>query len=283
MENSEAISGESGHRLTAAGGAEDVTFGVAAVTLGWLVLTLLLAAEPFVGLAVDPPGSVYASAMHFGFFLGVSLPMIALLALAAYFGWKARGRDPLGPTRIKARAGLVSLVALAWLVVSLLLRSEPGFDFLAGILWLLFTGGLAVAWFSILIQDSYRFWKAHGLTKALTVLDYLIPLPLAAVALFAVIPGRAPLEARFNLSEAALTRYVEEYERTGGESASVVQFVGLYSVGEPYRRDGCLILPTQGGLDYLAGFAYCTGSLPDKPNVDMDHIKGRWWTYEINH
>ena len=293
MDNSEAISGgscaDAGARAVhpePAGGTEDVTLGVAAATLGWVILTLLWAAEPLSGLAVDPLGSVTATAKHVSFFLGLTTPLIALLALLVYRSWKAGSqlRIPLpGSARTALGPGIVALVAVAWGVVSLLLRSEPGYDLMSGILWLAFTGCLAVAWLSILVPNAYRSWKASGIKKAPAMVSYLLPLPLAAVALFIVIPGRAPLEVRFELSEAALTRYVEQYESTGGESASVTQFVGLYSVGEPYRRDGCLILPTQGGLDYLAGFAYCTGSLPDKPNVDMDHIKGRWWTYEIYH
>jgi len=293
MDNSEAISGgcgaDAGARAVhpeSADGAEDVTFGAAAVTLVWLILTLLWAAEPLSGLAVDPLGSVTATAKHVGFFLGLTTPLIALLGLVVYRRWKAGGqlRIPLpGSAHAALGPGVVAPVTLAWGVVSLLLRSEPGYDLISGILWLAFTGCLAVAWLGILAPNAYRSWKASGIKKAPAIVSCLLPLPLAAIALFIVIPSRAPLEVRFELSEAALTRFVERYESTGGESASLTQFVGLYSVGEPYRRDGCLILPTQGGLDYLAGFAYCTGSLPDKPNVDIDHIKGRWWTYEIYH
>lgn len=286
MDNSEAIGGESVAQPTPASGTRDATPGVTAVTLGWLLLTLVWSTAPMSGLAIDPWASVRVTAMHVAFLLGVATPIIALLVLVTYVSAKAsrraRSTQPR-PAHETVAPGVVTLIALAWLIVSLLLRSEPGLEFTTGMLWLAFTVALGLAWVGILVPDAYRAWRGSGLTKTAMMVDYLFPVPLAAIALFVIIPGQAPLNARFEHSEAALTRYAEEFERTGGESVSVGQFVGLYNVGTPYRRDGCLILPTQAGLDYLAGFAYCTGSLPDKPNVDMTHIKGLWWTYEINH
>jgi hypothetical protein len=142
------------------------------------------------------------------------------------------------------------------------------------LLWLGFTGCLAVVWLGALVPNAYRTWKAHGLRKAATTLTYLVPLPLAAVALFVVIPSNATFNVRFELSEAALTRYVQQYDGTGHVDR---EFVGLYKVAA-YRRDGCVILQTNVGFGSIAGLAYCTGSFPE---AELDHIKGRWWRYQL--
>jgi hypothetical protein len=278
MENSEAASSESGRRPAAAS-TEDVTFGVAATTLGWLILTVLWAAEPLPGIAVEPLASVRVTAMALSFYFGVTTPMIALLALVTYRYWKAgcHFRLPLpGSARPALGPGIVTLVAVAWLLVTLLLRSEPGWAS-GWELWLAFTGCLAVVWLGVLVPNVYQTWKTGGLMKAAMPLSCLIPLPLAAAAVFVAISGQAALKVRFEFSEAALTQYVQQYERTG---AAGMEFVGLFNVGGAYRRDGCIILQTQSSLDYVAGLAYCTGSLP---HGDLDHIKGRWWKYELHH
>ena len=274
------------HHPTSASGTADVTLLVVGATLGWLFLTLLFAAQPLSGVVDGVWASVRASAMHVGFLLGLMTPLIVLLALVVYRSWKAGGRVRFSQPRLTRKtpgSGVVVLVALTWLLVSLLLRSEPGSDFTAGILWLILTGCLALAWLGILVPNAYRTWKACGFTKAATVVSYLIPLPLAAMVLFVVIPGQAPLKTRFELSEAALSRYIDQFEGTGGESSSGSQFVGLYKVVWAYRRDGCVILRTHDGLDYEAGIAYCTGRLPTKPSIDLNHLKGRWWIYANHH
>jgi hypothetical protein len=279
MEDSETVNSESGRRPIAVSKPEDVAFGVAAATLGWLILTLVCVSEPLPGVAVDPSASIRVTAMSLRFYFGVATPLIALLALVTYRHWKAghHFRLPLpGSARPALGPGIVTLVAVAWLLVTLLLRSEPGWAS-GWELWLAFTGCLVVMWLGVLVPNVYQTWKAGGLMKAAMPLSCLIPLPLAAAAVFVAISGQAALKVRFEFSEAALTQYVQQYERTG---AAGMEFVGLFNVGGAYRRDGCIILQTQSSLDYVAGLAYCTGSLP---HGDLDHIKGRWWKYELHH
>jgi hypothetical protein len=178
---------------------------------------------------------------------------------------------------------VIVVVALAWGFVYLLLRSEPGSEFTPGILWLLFTASLALLWLATTVWQAQQTWKSPGLRKTARMVGYMIPFPAAVIVLFAVIPGDLPLKTRFGLSEEALTRHVVEFERTGGESSAAIQMVGLYHVGSPGRRDGCVTVTTNSDLDYYAGFAYCTGPVPTEPNVDFNHIKGRWWKFEVYH
>jgi hypothetical protein len=59
--------------------------------------------------------------------------------------------------------------------------------------------------------------------------------------------------------------------------------VGLYRVGVPDRRDGCVRITTNSDMDYYAGLAHCDGSPSEKPNADHDHIEGPWWKFQVWH
>jgi hypothetical protein len=116
MEDSEAMSSESGHRPAAAS-AEDAAFGVAVATLAWVLLTVLWAADPLT-ILVGSLASLRVTAIALGFYFGVATPMLALLALVTYRYWKARChlRFPLpGSARPAMGPGIVTLLAVAWL------------------------------------------------------------------------------------------------------------------------------------------------------------------------
>jgi hypothetical protein len=74
---------------------------------------------------------------------------------------------------------------------------------------------------------------------------------MAAICL-AIYSGTV-LETRFELSEDASSRRVEEFEQTDGESMSGMEMVGLYLVGTPDRRHGCVRVTTNWEMDFYTG------------------------------
>jgi hypothetical protein len=262
----------------------DLNLLVAVATLAWVLWMLFWLAEPLAAVAVDPVASLRTTLWYSGLWTGLMLPFIALLSLAAYLNWRAGGRVRMPTLRHNQAAPgalVIFLAVLIWLFVSLLLRSEPGSEFSAGIAWLLFTGLLAVLCVAIVGPEAYKNWKALRIPRIMRMLGYLIPFPAAVAFLFVM--ADAPLRIRFDLSQDELTRYVDEFERTDGASMPAVQMVGLYNLGVPGRRGDCVTLTTNSDLDYYAGFAYCTGPPPAKPNVHFHHFKDRWLKFEVYH
>ena len=179
-------------------------------------------------------------------------------------------------------ATIVAAVTQTWLYLALLAASEPGGNFGLWIL-LLFVGlGLALTWLVVLVPTAYRAWRTSSGARA-KIIGYLLPIPLAVTLLVVLMALDIPLMTRFELSEGALSDFVERYESADSQSFSGSEWVGLFKIDRVYRRDGCLVLHTYSYIDYETGFAYCTGSLPSSPTVHMDHLKGPWWIYENIH
>jgi hypothetical protein len=177
---------------------------------------------------------------------------------------------------------IVAVVTQTWLYLALLAASEPGSNFALGML-LLFVGlGLALTWLVVLVPTAYRTWRASSGARA-RIVGYLLPIPLAVMLLVVLMALDIPLKTRFELSEGAMSDFVERYESADGQYFSGSEWVGLFKIDSVYRRDGCLVLQTHSFIDYETGFAYCTGSLPSSPTVHLDHLKGPWWRYENIH
>jgi len=264
----------------------DLNLIVAIVTLAWVMLMLFWLAEPLSAVGVDPVASLRTTLRYSGLWTLLMLPFISLLALAACLSWKAGGRarmPTLEHNQATPSAVILGLAGLTWLGVTLMLRSEPGSELSPWMFWLAFSLMLAGAWLATIAPAVHQTWKAPRIMKMARLLAYLVPIPAAVILMFVVIPGDASRNARFELSEEALTRYVEKFERTGGTSIDTLQMVGLYNLGKPGRRGSCVTLTTNSDLDYYAGFAYCRGTPPEKPNVHFDHIKERWWKFEVHH
>ncbi len=174
---------------------------------------------------------------------------------------------------------IVAGVTQTWLYLALLTASEPGGNVLL-VMLILFVGvGLALTWLVVLVPIAYRAWRASSEARV-RIVGYLLPIPLAVTLLVVLIALNIPLMTRFELSEGALSDFVERYESTDGRYFSGSEWVGLFRIDGVYRRDGCLVLHTYGYIDYETGLAYCTGSLPSSPTVHMDHLKGPWWIYD---
>ena len=177
---------------------------------------------------------------------------------------------------------IVAAVTQTWLYLALLAASEPGGNYA---LWipLLFVGlGLALTWLVVLVPTAYRAWRASSGARA-KIIGYLFPIPLAVTLLVVLMALDIPLMTRFELSEGALSDFVERYESADSQYFSGSEWVGLFKIDSVYQRDACLVLQTYSFIDYETGFAYCTGSLPSSPTVHMDHLKGPWWVYENIH
>lgn len=260
---------------------------VAVVTLAWVLLMLFWLAEPLSAVGVDPVASLRTTLRYSGLWAIVMLPFMALFAFVAYLSWKAGGRarmPTLEHNRAAPSAGILGLAGLVWLGVTLLLRSEPASELSPWLFWLAFSVLLTGAWLATIVPAVHQIWKAPRIMQMARLLAYLVPVPAAVILMFVVIPGDASRNARFELSEDALTRFVEEFDQTGEESMSTVQMIGLYQVGPPDRRHGCVRVTTNGEMDYYAGFAYCPeGPLPTQPNEKFDHFRGSWWKFEVHH
>jgi hypothetical protein len=264
----------------------DLNLMVAAIALAWLLLMLFWMAYPFKAIAVDPGASIRATLRYTGLWAGLLLPFIALLTFATFLSWRAGGRVRMLTLRhneVMPAAPIIAVVAVAWLSVSVWLLSEPGSDFTLGLLWLVFSGMLALVWLVATVVAIQKSWKAPKLKTVARTLAYLVPFPAALILSIVLWRSDAPFETRFELSEGALTHHVDEFARTNGASMPPIQAVGLYRVGVPDRRDGCVRITTNSDMDYYAGLAHCDGSPPEKPNADYDHIDGRWWRFQVWH
>jgi hypothetical protein len=265
--------------------AADMDFVALAVALVWLLYMLFSVVHPFTAIVVDPIASLRSTALYTGFWTALAAPFIAALLLAALMSWRARGRlrfpqfrgDEAVPSPL-----IVALITIVWVGVSLVVGSEPGPGFTLGLPWLLFTGLLGFAWLVCTVREASVTWNKSGIPNAARTVGYAIQMPIAAIFLYFAVPSEAALEARFELSEGALTRYVEEFNLKGEESMSIIQMVGLYQIGPPDRRHGCIRVTTNDEMDYYAGFAYCPeGPLPTKSNEKFDHFRDNWWRFEV--
>ena len=263
----------------------DMNLVAAALALAWLLYTLFWVARPFPAIAVDPIASLRSTVLYTGFWTSLAAPLIALLSFVAFISWRARGRPRLTQFQRDEEVPsplTITLVAIVWMFVSLAVGSEPGPGLTLGLPWRLFTGALGLVWLVCSVREVRVTWKQPGIRNAARTLAYAVPIPLAAM--FVYLSSDAVLESRFELSENALTRYVEEFERTGDVPMPSVQMVGLYLVGPPDQRHGCVRVTTNGEMDYYAGFAHCPeGPLPTKPNEKFEHFRGDWWRFEVHH
>jgi hypothetical protein len=208
--------------------------------------------------------------------LGLLVPAIIALSIALYWMQRQRLAVPLGLRSFHPAVAL--LVVLVWFWVSLVLASDPGEDIGTLVIRLTFTFGLALAWLAVLgvaIQTLVASrWKWARRTLWITV--YVIPLPVAVyLGVLLVDQEDLLLRARFELSESALSDDVSEPQRGSHR-------VGLFQVNRVYPEAGCVFLETHGTVGE-AGFAYCTGHLPQRtspPSITMEHLKDLWWKYQ---
>ena len=142
--------------------------------------------------------------------------------------------------------------------------------------------GLGLSWLFVLVPAAYRTLRLVGRGGLLSIAEYLAPLPVAVAVLVAAMTFQLPLKARLELGEGALLDYAERVEagEPDADSYHIWRFIGVFQVHQAYKRDGCVIFVTdQFGVEDEGGLAYCTGRLPCGPTVEMDHIKGKWWTW----
>jgi hypothetical protein len=174
------------------------------------------------------------------------------------------------------------LVTFVWLLISLLIISEPSPNLMFFVLEFYAVLGLVGVWLVLLAPGAYRAVRAAGWKGLLFSSGYLLPLPVAAALLISAAIYQLPLRARLELGEGPLADYAERVE-AGDEDADayhILRFIGVFQVHQAYKRDGCVIFVTDSfGPDDEGGLAYCSGTLPCGPTVEMDHIKGNWWTW----
>jgi hypothetical protein len=184
------------------------------------------------------------------FMVGLWLPWLLVLGLVVYAirtlcGERPRWLDAVNDGLI---ARLMLFVSLAWLVVSLVVLSEPGVDLLIVLLWLSFTGALALSWLGFAPLLVRRTWK-QGRPKISLTLVYLI-LPPLAVALFATLTVlQIPLKARFELSQAALSDLAVRCSRDAWpgpetrvpDSCLGSHRAGLFIIDSVSQQSGCVV------------------------------------------
>jgi hypothetical protein len=171
------------------------------------------------------------------------------------------------------------LVSTVWMVVSLVVGSEPGIGLLVGVLWLSFSGALVLSWLGFLPFLTWRTWR-KGRPSPRFAIAYVV-LPVFAVALLLTLLATGlPVRTRFELSEGALTELAERCTGVAlSESCDRSHRVGLYNIDAVLDRNRCVVLATEVFIEYVGGFAYCPGAPPEGDYVRADHLKGPWWTY----
>ena len=177
---------------------------------------------------------------------------------------------------------VVLLLTFGWLFPSLLIISEPSPNLLLWVFELYAVIGLSLAWLFVLLPAAFRTIKSVGLRGVPSVAEYLGPFPVAVAVLIAGMIFQLPLQVRLELGEGALLDYAERVEAGEPEADSyhIWRFIGVFQVHQVYKRDGCVIFVTdQFGVEDEGGLAHCTGRLPCGPTVEMDHIRGNWWTW----
>jgi hypothetical protein len=265
----------------------DLNLAALVVTLAWLAYVLFQIAHPFTAIAVDPGASLRSTASYSGLWTALAAPFIAALVLAALMTWRTGGRFRITQLHRAAHVPslwVLALVLLVWVAASLVVASEPGPGFTLGLPWLLFTGLLGIGWFVCTTHLASATLKEPRSRDVAMTLVYAVLLPLAAIPVYRAFDTGAAVETRFQMSEGALARYVEEFELTGEDSMPTVQMVGLYQVSPPDRRHGCIRVTTNSEMDYYSGFAYCpAGPLPTGPNEEFHHFRGNWWRFAVHH
>jgi MFS family permease len=235
------------------------------ITLAWL---------PIMAFFFSNPMGDEASRLLFLYALGMLSPIIFLLVVALLLV-RSAGNTTMG-------SGVAGLIAVTWLVASMILSSRPSTAFVAQIDWIIYTLGLLAAWLVVLIPAAYRSWRLFRRAALPKIAAYLLPVPLAIVAFLALVSFDLAEDTRLQLTEKALKGHIKQFESTGISRES--RLVGLVRVEKTYREEGCVMLRL-GQSSFLGvwnenGIAYCPdGQPPDARSLYLSHEYRDWWTY----
>jgi hypothetical protein len=168
-----------------------------------------------------------------------------------------------------------------------LVSSDPGENLITAVLFWVYTLGVPLFWL-VVLAASINLMVASKWTIVRRIGWTLVSvLPLAgAIYLVGYVIGEDEvlLQARFEASESALNRHVEQPQPNTGR-------VGLYQITLVTEVEGCTFLET-GGDSLDEGFAYCPNDLPSganggsPPTLIMGSLSGDresadWWTYDF--
>jgi len=270
--------GACGTKLTGSGvlksgvdpvGAKIVLFG----TIGWALISMLFASGFGITAAwVQESVIIFAIFLPWLLVLLVAVQLIGTLFNSKTHRWRIGSPGPW----------LLLLVTVTWFLIMNLVSSYVMIDPFTAILLVLFPSiGLAGACVVLTVGSVQGLWKTPSAPGIVRMAVVLIPLPIAATALFVLLEDDAPLRARFEASESAMVEKVQHFESSGSESSYDSSLVGLYDVEAVYRHSGCVILQTMRGIDETGGFAYCPGRPPADP--ELEHLKDQWWIYRSWH
>lgn len=188
------------------------------------------------------------------------------------------------PVKLGISLLIVLSITFGWLLISLLIFSEPSPNILLFVFEFYAVLGLIGVWLVLLVPSAYRAIKATGWKGLVPASAYVLPLPISAVLLVTAVIYQAPLKARLELSEAALIDHADQVQARSPGSYNFFRFIGLFRVQTAYKWDGCTIFVTDSfGPEDEGGLAYCTGELPCAPTVEMHHIRGNWWIWNYWH
>lgn len=177
---------------------------------------------------------------------------------------------------------IFSIVTSAlWLFGALALYSNAyheSFSWKAAALWA-FAFLLGVHWIAYSIATVIRTRSRRG--------PYWWPgaelaLPMAVVAWYACIATGLPFTVRLALSKHALADFADSlsdgedhyYPLEGG-----ARRVGLFTVQEVTKEDGCTYMITVRMFLDRGGIAYCEARATPSADRRTEHIGGRWWRY----
>lgn len=170
-----------------------------------------------------------------------------------------------------------SAAYLAWATY---LMSSPFIEIFTGIFALFALIGLVAFWVVLLILVGIRRgWKVHSKRRLLLNVLALVPLLVVLAILAVFLVYKIPLNYRFDQSESDPLELTQRYNTSGQNWLFPDGFYGLYRVNSVHRIAGCVLLETGAGIDDHGGFAYCDGDLPIGTNVNFEHLRDNWWTY----
>ncbi len=184
--------------------------------------------------------------------------------------------------RFLARPSVVEIIlTLIWLVLAVVMFSEPGLN-----LWLfaiLFLLGLllGVLWgLRFLVAAIRRFLKSKDRRRLLGRAIAWSLLPFVVFFAAGVTKIRLPLKVRLKLSEDALLEYVQTIQPgTRKPFSEHGHWVGLFKIKSVEHIDGCIRIKTNDGFTDEAGLAYSPKNPPPQVWItdSYRHLYGPWW------
>lgn len=177
---------------------------------------------------------------------------------------------------------VLSAVALVWVLSLISMYSDAGVGILG--FFLLFYGGLALLLAWLLRGAAYLAVRRGGSTAGLPSVKWWAVVPgciatALTLATFFESPTNPLFQARFRLSEAALTRRAQSLLAASGTDVRDRGRVGLFVADRIEVHDGQVrFITTSCGVVDACGLVYVPSGEPRSVMEDrFTHLRGPWW------